>query len=196
MTPERLKKITAVLAKRQPTLHVVLENVDDPHNIGAVVRSCDAFGVVDIHLLYPKGRMPRMGEIRSRSAASAAKWLRFTKWDSPKKLIAFFKKNKIAIVATHMSAKAKDPAKVDLTRPVALVLGNEKEGVSEELLKAADANAVLPMVGFIQSFNVSVAGALLMYEAYRQREKKGMYGEMQMKQGEMKKMMKEWSGDK
>lgn len=194
MTPSRLAKITAVLAKRQPTLHVVLENVDDPHNIGAVVRSCDAFGVVDIHLLYPNGRMPRMGEIRSRSAASAAKWVRFTKWDSPKKLIAFFKKNKIAIVATHMSAKAKDPTKVDLTRPVALVLGNEKEGVSEELLKAADANVVLPMVGFIQSFNVSVAGALLMYEAYRQREKKGMYGEMQLKQAEMKKMMREWVG--
>ncbi|MCC6563624.1 RNA methyltransferase [Candidatus Uhrbacteria bacterium] len=193
MTPERRKKMEAVLAKRQPTLHVVLENVDDPHNVGAILRSCDAFGVIDVHLLYPKGKMPRMREIKSKSAASAAKWLRFTKWDSPKQLVAFFKKQKIAIVATHMSAKAKDPAKIDLARPVALVLGNEHEGVSKEMLKAADANVLLPMVGFIQSFNVSVAAALLLYEAYRQREGKGMYGEGQLKQAEMKKMMKGWS---
>jgi len=193
MTPERRKKIEVVLDKRQPTLHVVLENVDDPHNVGAVLRSCDAFGVVDVHLLYPKGKMPRMGEIRSRSAASAAKWLRFTKWDSPKKLIAFFKKNKVAIVATHMSAKAKDPAKVDLAAPVALVLGNEHEGVSKEMLKAASANVLIPMVGFVQSFNISVAASLLLYEAYRQREKKGMYEKVQMKKPELKKMMKGWT---
>ncbi len=192
MTPERAKRIEAVLDRRQPTLHVVLENVDDPHNIGAVLRSCDAFGVVDVHLLYTKKRMPRMGEIRSKSSASAAKWLRFTKWDSSKKLIAFLKKNKVAIVATHMSAKAKDPAKVDLTRPVALVLGNEHDGVSKEMLKAADANALLPMTGFIQSFNVSVAAALLLYEAYRQRAAKGMYEKPQLKAGEKKKLMKGW----
>jgi len=193
MTPERKSKLEAVLNKRQPTLHVVLENVDDPHNVGAVLRSCDAFGVVDVHLLYPKGKMPRMGEIRSRSAASAAKWLRFTKWDSPKKLIAFFKKNKIAIVATHMSAKAKDPSKVDLAAPVALVLGNEHDGVSKEMLKAASANVLIPMVGFVQSFNISVAASLLLYEAYRQREKKGMYEKTQLKKPELKKMMKGWS---
>jgi len=196
MTPERRKKIEAVLDKRQPTLHMVLENVDDPRNVGEVLRSCDAFGVVDVHLLYPKGKMPRMGEIRSKSAASAAKWLRFTKWDSPKKLIAFFKKNKVAIVATHMSARAKDPAKVDLTVPVALVLGNEHEGVSKELLKAASANVLLPMVGFVQSFNISVAASLLLYEAYRQRERKGMYGKAQIKKGEKTKMMKGWVSGK
>ena len=192
MTPERQKKIEAVLDKRQPTLHVVLENVDDPHNVGAVLRSCDAFGVVDVHLLYPKGKMPRMGEIRSKSAASAAKWLRFTKWDSPKKLIAFFKKNKVAIVATHMSAKAKDPAKVDLAAPVALVLGNEHEGVSKEMLKAASANVLIPMVGFVQSFNISVAASLLLYEAYRQREKKGMYEESQLLKKDKASIIKKW----
>jgi tRNA (guanosine-2'-O-)-methyltransferase len=147
---------------------------------------------MDVHLLYPKGKMPRMREIKSKSAASAAKWLRFTKWDSPKKLIAYFKKNKIAIVATHMSAKAKDPAKVDLARPVALVLGNEHAGVSKEMLAAADANVLIPMVGFVQSFNISVAASLLLYEAYRQREKRGMYDKHQLKKGERTKMMKGW----
>ncbi len=194
MTPQRLKKIEAVLDKRQPTLHVVLENVDDPRNVGAVLRSCDAFGVIDVHLLYPKGRMPRLREIKSKSAASAAKWLRFTKWEKPKDLIAFLKKKKIAIVATHMSAKAKDPAKIDLTQPVAIVLGNEHDGVSKDMLKAAHANVLLPMVGFVQSFNISVAAALLLYEAYRQREGKGMYEASQLKKGEMKRLMKAWTG--
>lgn len=194
MTPARQKKFEAVLSKRQPTLHVVLENVDDPHNVGAILRSCDAFGVIDVHLLYPKGKMPRMREIKSKSAASAAKWLRFTKWESPKKLAAFLKKNKIALVVTHMSAKAKDPGKIDLARPVAIVLGNEHEGVSKELLKIADANVLLPMVGFVQSFNVSVAAALLLYEAYHQRETKGMYAKMQLKTGEMSKILKGWQG--
>lgn len=193
MTPERKAKIIEVLDKRQPTLHVVLENVDNLHNVGAVLRSCDAFGIVDVHLLYPKGSMPRMRDLRSKSAASAAKWLRFTKWEKPKDLITFLKKKKIAIVATHMSAKAKDPSKVDLTQPVAIVLGNEHDGVSKELLKAADANVLLPMVGFVQSFNISVAAALLLYEAYRQREGEGMYEEAQMKKGERARLMKKWS---
>ncbi|MEK7473451.1 MAG: RNA methyltransferase [Patescibacteria group bacterium] len=192
MTPERKKKIEAVLDKRQPTLHVVLENVDDPRNVGAVLRSCDAFGVIDVHLLYPKGRMPRMREIKSKSTASAAKWLRFTKWEKPKDLITFFKKKKIAIVATHLSAEATDVAQVDMSAPVAIVLGNEHDGVSKEMLKAADANVLLPMVGFVQSFNISVAAALLLYEAYRQREGKGMYEGGEMKKGERAKILRKW----
>ena len=93
-----------------------------------------------------------------------------------------------------MSAKAKDPAKIDLTQPVAIVLGNEHDGVSKEMLKAADANVLLPMVGFVQSFNISVAAALLLYEAYRQREGKGMYEASQLKKGERSKILKKWDG--
>ncbi len=203
MTPERRKKIEKVLEKRQPTLHVILENVDDPHNVGAVLRSCDAFGVVDVHLLYysierraqsaKPSRMPRMREIRSKSAASAAKWLRFTKWEKPKDLIAFLKKKKIKLAVTHLSATSKDPVEVDLAQPIALAFGNEHDGISKELLKAADFNLRLPMVGFVESFNVSVAAALLLYEAYRQREGRGMYETSQLKKGEMKKIMKSWT---
>ncbi|MEI7512761.1 MAG: RNA methyltransferase [Candidatus Uhrbacteria bacterium] len=209
MTPERKQKIESVLSKRQPTLHVVLENVDDPHNVGAVLRSCEAFGVVDVHLLYYGGnargktqnaksspRMPRLGEIRSTSAASALKWLRINKWDSVKKMVAHFKKEKITIVTTHMSAKAIDASQADLSSPVAIVLGNEHDGVSPALLKASKVNVLIPMVGFVQSFNISVAGSLMLYEAYRQREKKGMYAKEQMKKGERGRMMKKWSGDK
>lgn len=207
MTPARKKKIEKVLEKRQPTLHVVLENVDDPRNVGAVLRSCDAFGVIDVHLLYhgritnqesrnKNGvhRMPRLSEIRSKSAASAAKRLRFTKWEKPKELVAFLKKKKIKLAVTHLSAKSKDPADVDLAQPVALAFGNEHDGISKELLKAADFNVRLPMVGFVESFNISVAAALLLYETYRQREGKGMYEAPQLKTAEKKRLLKAWTG--
>ncbi len=178
MTPARKSKIKKVMDARQKTLAVVLENIDDPHNVGAILRSCDAFGVGEVHLLYhgtpsnaPKNT-PKLRQIKhSKSAASAAKWLNITKWNSVPKLAAYLKKKKFRIAVTHLSAEAVDPAKADLSGPTAIVIGNEHDGVSPELTKKADLNLVIPMVGFVQSFNVSVAAALLLYEAFRQRSR-------------------------
>ena len=192
MTPKRKQRIESVLDRRQPTLAVVLENVDDPHNVGAILRSCDAFGVLDVHLLYTGGKSVRLREVRSKSAASAAKWLRLTKWDSTKKLVKELKKKKFQIAVTALGKKSKDPKNVDLTKPIAIVIGNEHDGVSPQMQKLADLNLILPMQGFIQSFNVSVATALLLYEAYRQREKKGLYKKSQLKAAERKKILKSW----
>lgn len=190
MTPQRQKKIEAVLDHRQPTLVVVLEDVDDPHNVGAILRSCDAFGVLDVHLLYTKGKEIRLREIRSKSAASAAKWLRFTKWKSAQELVFALKKKKFLIASTVLSKKSKDPAKVDLTVPIALVLGNEHDGVSPEIQKLSDIHLTIPMQGMVQSFNVSVAAALVLYEAYRQREEQGMYAKPQLKTADRKRVLK------
>lgn len=172
MTPERKKKIEQVMSHRQSTLAVVLENVDDPHNVGAILRSCDAFGVGEVHLLYTINKPPKNSQLKSKSAASAAKWLKITKWDSVAKLSAYLKRKKFAIAVTRLSDKSVDPASVDLKKPVAIVIGNEKDGVSEALAKKAAINLKIPMVGFIQSFNVSVAAALLLYESSRQRQRK------------------------
>lgn len=169
MTPTRKKKIEQVMSRRQKTLAVVLENVDDPHNVGAILRSCDAFGVGEVHLLYTVHKAPKNRELRSKSAASAAKWLKITKWDSATKLVSYLKKKKFKIAVTRLTDTSVDPALVDLEKPVAIVIGNEHDGVSEQLAKKADLNLVIPMVGFVQSFNVSVAAALLLYEAFRQR---------------------------
>jgi tRNA (guanosine-2'-O-)-methyltransferase len=182
-----------VLSKRQPDLCLVIDNIHDAHNVAALLRSCDAFGVMDVHLLYTRHPMPRTGGFRSKAAASALKWLRITKWDSAEELIRFLKKKKFAIAVTDLSSKAVDPKDADLAQPVVLVLGNEHEGVSPELTKAADINLRLPMVGFVQSFNVSVAGALLLYEAYRQREKAGLYEKTRMKVGERREIWKKWT---
>ncbi|MSR85251.1 tRNA methyltransferase [Candidatus Uhrbacteria bacterium] len=192
MTKERKKKMETVLAKRQPGLMVVMENVDDPHNVGAILRSCDAFGVLDVHLLYTNGRTPRMKELKSRAAASTLKWLRVTKWNSVSKLVKELKKKKIKIAVTTLLGKTKDPVQMDLTQPVALVIGNEHAGASKEIVKAADLILKIPMNGFVESFNVSVATALLLYEAFRQREKKGMYDQAQMTKKEQAKVLKMW----
>lgn len=170
MTPTRQKKIQAVMKHRQPTLVVVLENIDDPHNVGAILRSCDAFGVGEVYLLYTGDhRAPLMRELKSKSAASAAKWLRITRYSSCSKLITELKKKKFHILTTGLGVQSVDMRQADMTRPIAIVLGNEHEGVSSVLLKKADVNVRIPMFGFVQSFNVSVAAALLLYEAVRQR---------------------------
>jgi tRNA (guanosine-2'-O-)-methyltransferase len=192
MTPARKKKIEEVLSKRQPDLAVVLENVDDPHNVGAILRSCDAFGVLDVHLLYPKGKMPRMFDLRSKAAASAVGWLRIHKWHSLAGLVRHLKKQKMALAVTVLSDRTEDPAKMDLAKPLAIAIGNEHSGATPALLKAAKIHLKIPMVGFVQSFNVSVATALVLYEAFRQREKKGMYQASRLKAGERKKILKEW----
>jgi tRNA (guanosine-2'-O-)-methyltransferase len=170
MTPERERRIQEVMAQRQPDLAVVLDQVDDPHNIGAILRSCDAFGVGHVHLLHAKGKAPRTAELKTKAAASALKWLYVTKWDSSAKLIRQLKKEKKMIVVTSLKGRSKKPSAIDFTKPVAIVLGNEHSGVSREMIRAAEVNARLPMIGFVKSFNVSVAAALLLYETYRQRK--------------------------
>lgn len=173
MTPERKQKIQKVLSKRDAGLAVVLENVDDPHNVGAILRSCDAFGVGEVHLLYTINKAPKNRQLKSKSAASAAKWLKITKWDSLAKLTAYLKKKKFKIAVTHLIKDSVDPASIDLAKNnIAIVIGNEHDGVSEALAKKADLNLIIPMVGFVQSFNVSVAAALLLYEAFRQRSRR------------------------
>jgi len=157
------------MGNRQKDLHVIIEHVDDPHNIGAILRSCDAFGVGEVHLLYTKKKPPRMQELKTKAAASAVKWLKITKWTSVTALVRYVKKQKIRIVTTGLTKKAIDLPALNCAQPIAFVLGNEHDGVSPQMLKAAHDNVNIPMVGFVQSFNVSVAAALLLYESFRQR---------------------------
>ncbi|HEU0050626.1 MAG TPA: RNA methyltransferase, partial [Patescibacteria group bacterium] len=180
--------------RRQKTLAVVLENVDDPHNIGAILRSCDAFGVQDVHLLYTKKHPPSISRIRSESAASvgSAKWLRLTRWNSTEKLIRELKRKKWKIAVTDLSHKGIDLIKADFSQSVAVVIGNEHGGISKELAKAADMNIRIPMIGFVQSFNVSVAAAIILYEIFRQREKAG-FEKSAYSPAEQKAILKSWS---
>ena len=167
MTPERTERLTSVLNKRQPDLTVVLENVFDPHNISAVMRTCDAVGIQDIYILNHK--IPPHRKFGERSSSSAAKWLTVHQFTDAVECFAALRENFKKIYTTHLSTDAVGLYELNLTESVALVFGNEKLGVSEEIIAMADGNFIIPQVGIIKSLNISVACAVTLYEAFRQK---------------------------
>lgn len=165
--------MSGVLAKRQPDLTVVLENVFDPHNISAVMRSCDAVGIQEIYILTT--RIPRHKKWGAKSGSSAAKWLTIHQFDDAVACFTALRARYSSILTTHLSSDAIGLHQMDFTKPLALVFGNEHSGVSEEIRAMADGNFVIPQVGIIRSLNISVACAVTLYEAYRQKELAGHY---------------------
>ena len=174
MTEKRLNKFKRVVNFRQKNLTLVLENIHDPHNVSAILRSCDAVGVDKVYLIYNTDKFPKIGRV---SSASAKKWVELLRFNSVEECFKVLKKEKFKIYSTHISETGKNNSlyDIDLTKHVAIILGNEHAGVSEEVKKLSDSNLIIPMYGMIQSLNVSVSAAVCLYEALRQREKKGMY---------------------
>ena len=167
MTPEREMKMQEVIKRRQFDLTVVLENVWDPHNISAVLRSCDAVGVQDVYILSPVGK--KESKLGKKSSASASKWLTIHHFTDPEECFKELSKRHNRIYSSRISADSKNLYEMDLCSSMALVFGNEKEGVSEKALSLSDGSFVIPQVGMIQSLNISVACAVTLYECYRQR---------------------------
>lgn len=190
MTKERQEKIERVLAHRQADLTIVLENVFDPHNISAVMRSCDAVGVQEIYVLNTK--IPRHKKWGERSSSSAAKWLTIHQYDNAEACFAALRKRYSRILTTHLSSDAVSLYELALTESVALVFGNEHAGVSDEFRAMADGNFIIPQVGMIQSLNISVACAVTLYEAFRQKTVAGHYREQRMAASEQAALRQQW----
>lgn len=169
MTPARIDKLQAVLQRRQFDLTIVLENVFDPHNISAVMRTCDAVGVQELYILNTK--IPRHKKWGARSSSSAAKWLTVHQFEDTDQCFDSIRSRGLKILTTHLDTQAVPLYAVDFTRPLALVFGNEHSGVSDEIRVKADGNFVIPQVGIIQSLNISVACAVTLYEAFRQKKR-------------------------
>ena len=190
MTDERRQRIESVLSKRQNDLTIVLENVFDPHNISAVMRSCDAVGVQEIYVLNTK--IPRHKKWGERSSSSAAKWLTIHQFDNAEECFTQLRSRYSSILTTHLSSDAVSLYKMDLTQPVALVFGNEHSGVSDEIRAMADGNFIIPQVGMIRSLNISVACAVTLYEAYRQKAVAGHYEQQKLAAKEYDALSKQW----
>jgi tRNA (guanosine-2'-O-)-methyltransferase len=189
MTQRRMEKFRRVLAQRQPDLTVVMENIHDPHNVSAVLRSCDAVGVLSVNLLYTVESFPRIGR---KSSSSASKWIERRKFTSVDECYGTLRAEGYRIHATRLTNHASSLYDLDLTRPVALVFGNEHRGVSEEAGEKADGNFHVPMMGMIQSLNVSVAAAVSLYEALRQRVGLGRYGTASLSAEAMERTFDDW----
>ena len=171
-TPERSQRILSVLEKRQKDLTVVLNNIHDPHNVSAILRSCDAFGVAEVHLLYTDTAFPTLGR---KSSASAKKWVDIKRHASARAMVESLRGQGRQVLATGFGPSAKPLMDWDLTVPTAIILGNEHSGVAEELAALVPDQIYIPMQGMVQSLNVSVAAAVTLYEAFRQRRAKGLY---------------------
>ncbi len=173
-TEERLARIDDSLSRKQPTLQVMLDNVHSSQNLSAVIRSADAVGVLDIYYSTKDNETPR---IHKTITQGAHRWTHRHRMNDADK-VAFLKQKKeqgFQVVVTHLEARAVSYREIDYTKPTLLVMGNEKDGVSSEVIAQADEVIIIPMQGMVQSLNVSVATALILYEAQRQLENAGRY---------------------
>ncbi|MCF6207123.1 MAG: RNA methyltransferase [Sulfurovum sp.] len=174
LTPQRLEKIDALLRRKQPDLQMFCDNVHSSQNISAIMRSCDGAGVLHFYYSVNDDKALR---IHKTITQGAHRWIESQRVDTAQKS-AFLQSKKeegFQLVVTHLDEQAVSFRKIDYTKPTMIVVGNEKEGVSEEVLSLADATVVIPMRGMVQSLNVSVASALVLFEAERQRHEKGYY---------------------
>ncbi len=186
----RLARLRSVLERRQPDLTVVMENIHDPHNVSAVLRSCDAAGVMEVQLVYTDTEFPEMGP---KSSASARKWVDRRPFTDIASCYRTLRKEGFAVYATQLGPSARSIYEIDMTKKVAFVLGNEHAGVSEEAAAAADGLVQIPMLGMIESLNVSVATAVILFEAVRQRLSAGHYGRSKFSEKDLERLLKEWA---
>jgi tRNA (guanosine-2'-O-)-methyltransferase len=171
MNSERYARICEMLARRQPDLTVCMEQVHKPHNVSAIVRTADAVGVHEVHAVWPGKNMRTMAS----SAAGSNSWVTVKTHPTIADAVTQLKSSGMQILATHLSDKAVDFRDIDYTRPTCILMGQEKTGITQEALDLADQDIIIPMIGMVQSLNVSVASALILYEAQRQRQNAGMY---------------------
>jgi len=188
-TEKRAEKIKWVLSKRQPSLHVVFENIHDPHNVSAIFRTCDAAGIHRVSLVYSIEKFPKIGK---KSSASAYKWIEKEKFKSIEECYDNLSKEKYKIYASSLDSDSKNLFELDFTKKVAVVFGNEHRGLSKEAENLADEKFFIPMFGMVQSLNVSVSAAITIYEAVRQRIEKGFYEKSGFSTSELKILFDQW----
>lgn len=190
MTPQRREKLLTVLSRRQTDLAVVMENVHDPHNVSAVMRTCDAVGIQDIYILNTK--IHRHKKFGPRSSSSAAKWLTVHQYQDASACFKDIRERYSRVLTTYLGPGSVSLYEIDFSQSIALVFGNEHEGVSEEIRNMADGNFMIPQMGIIQSLNISVACAVSIYEALRQKTIAGHYKQAVLPKERIEALMKEW----
>ncbi len=194
MTDERRMKIETVLSKRQNDFTVVLENVFDPHNISAIMRTCDAVGIGELYVVNT--RLPRHEKWGFKSSRSALKWVAVQQFTNVAECMNKVNKKHQTILTTHLTKKAKCLYETNLSGSIALVFGNEQNGISDELQQWSDGNVAIPQVGMLHSLNISVACAVILYEAFRQKSVAGHYNHQKLSDAEWKDLNADWAAPK
>ena len=188
MTPDRLEKLDGVLERRQPDLTVLAENLHKPRNFSAVIRTCDAVGIHQVNVV-PGDFNPRH---HWQTSSGTEKWIGLRIHENIESAVQELQSKGFQLIAAHLSDQASDFRDVDYTKPTALLLGTELFGVSERALEFVDCQISIPMHGMSQSLNVSVAAAIVLYEAQRQRQVAGMYDQSRLDDDMRRKLRFEW----
>lgn len=188
MTPERKQKLITTLERRQPDLHLITDQVHKPRNLAALIRTCDAVGIPYAHTVKPKDGYTFKG-----TAKGSDRWVKTIAHDSCEAAIAAVQSQGMKVYAAHFSARAVDYRTVDYTRPCAVLMGAEKEGVSQAAADLADAHVLIPMMGMVGSLNVSTAAGIILVEAQNQRLKAGLYEQSRLSAEEFRDTLFEWS---
>lgn len=178
ITESRKNNYQALAARRQSGLTVILENVHDPHNVGAVLRSCDSAGIQEIYILYTHEHMKLKDfKIGKTTSSGAWKYIEVNLFDDREECFKVVKSKYQKVWATHLGEKSIGMHDIDMTNSIALLFGNEHAGVTPETLAYCDGNYIIPQMGIIKSLNISVACAVSVYEALRQRMDANMYND-------------------
>lgn len=189
MTPERFTKLQTILRQRQPDLTVITDYVHKGRNLSAIVRTADAVGISDVHcVIGDKDYRAFRG-----TALGSHRWVKVHRYTALPAPVAALKAQGMQIVTAHLSPQAVDFHEVDYTKPTALLMGAEKEGVSAQGCELADIHVTIPMVGMVESFNVSVAAGIILTEAQHQRRQAGLYDQQRIDQGTYEQLFFEWA---
>jgi len=188
-TPDRIAKVSRVLSRRQPDLHVVLEGVAIAHNASAVIRTCDAAGVLHLDIVSPS---PDILAVNRAISTRAEKWLEIGLYGSLDDCLPPLKRAGFGVAVTHLGESALPYSAIDYTRPLAIVFGSESAGVSRQALAYADHEIKIPMFGMVQSLNLSVSVAVVLYEAMRQRQAAGFYDRRRLSDEDYQRLFKKW----
>ena len=189
MTPERFERLKQTLNRRQPDLTVMTDEVHKAHNLSAIIRTCDAFAVPKVHAVWP---YDDYRTFRGRAMGSQ-NWVDVETYRNTEDAIAKLQAEGFKVCVANFSERAIDFRDYDFTQPTALMMGNEKHGVSQVAADMADEHLTIPMLGMVQSFNVSVAAALLLSEAERQRSLAGLFNERRISDKDYERLLFEWS---
>ena len=189
-TEKRILKMKNILNNRQLDLTVVFESIHDPHNVSAILRTCDAVGIQNVNLLYTAEPFPKLGK---KSSASAKKWIDSNRFKNAIELKKYLKSKNMTIYGTYINKESTSVFDIDWTQPSAIIFGNEQKGVSDKALDICDQMISIPMFGMIESLNVSVAAAVVLYEATRQRLNKNQFPNQNLPDEWVNKMLEMWS---
>lgn len=189
MTPERFARLKRALARRQPDLTVLMDRVHKSHNFSAILRNCDAAGVLEAHVVDPEQEL----NLHHGTSAGTKKWVQVNRYEEVADAVDHVKAEGFTIVAAHPSEGSLDFREIDYTQPTAIMMGAELHGISEEGLALADRHIEIPMLGMVHSLNVSVATALILFEAARQRAEAGLYDVSRLSADDFDRRLFEWA---